>query len=225
MPIKRLWGILLPMHASAKVTIKGKTLGTPDFLLEIQGLGQDEEFWIMKISCSQTQADVLTRLQCYGNNAPHQTEVFIGDSIEDEKMTINSLATHPWVHPLIIMIKTWIHKPNREFSLNVTAHSNSPYYTCATICPLADSASIPITHLNSVLGDWKYEDADLDVMHNWTPSGPILDWELILESIYKAMLRDGYEWYCQWHNGLKRRADELLEPEIQGGSHTRPRRD
>ncbi|KAG1898804.1 uncharacterized protein F5891DRAFT_1190284 [Suillus fuscotomentosus] len=141
MPIKRSWPLIFPIHSSTKITVKGKTVGIPDLLLEIQGPAEDMPLWVLEVSSSETDEEVMSKMQLYAkryktvqvltnievhesmpydepNNLSEAALMTAQDVVEfdDWQEALGNPASgaiefslkHPWVHPLIIMIKTWI---------------------------------------------------------------------------------------------------------------------
>jgi hypothetical protein len=65
MPISALWGIFFSTHMSAQINTRSQKLGIPDLLLGMDGPGDNIDLWIVEVSFSQTEDDLMRKIRRY----------------------------------------------------------------------------------------------------------------------------------------------------------------
>ncbi|KAG1720307.1 uncharacterized protein EDB91DRAFT_1088878 [Suillus paluster] len=132
---------------STKIRVPNAKLGVPDLLLEVDGLGDNTALWILEVSFSQTDKDLMKRVQRFAKKfaAIQEAKGYIGVGNRDEgARCVDEEGVEGYVGQSSLW--AWLHHPNGEFSLNKM--NSSSYYVCTEICPTRDSTEI--AHLDSV---------------------------------------------------------------------------
>jgi hypothetical protein len=63
MPVHNHWNLFFSTHMSAQINTGSQTLGIPDLLLEMDGPGGSVALWIVEVSVSQMEDDLLSKIR------------------------------------------------------------------------------------------------------------------------------------------------------------------
>lgn len=65
-PLNAQWRFLFLVRTTTKIRVWGKTVGIPDLFLEFQDSNGDAKaFWIIEVTFTQTDEDVMTKIRGY----------------------------------------------------------------------------------------------------------------------------------------------------------------
>ncbi|KAG1804570.1 hypothetical protein EV424DRAFT_1351270 [Suillus variegatus] len=122
---------------------------------------------------------------------------------------IMSTVPHRWMDGLDIIIKTWLCHPDGHFHLSDTSglYGNSTQIApgpCTDITNLHAILEQGIVAIRNSIADYVEEECEhsqenLRALREWMPPTPIFDWDIIVDHVQKASLRDAHEWYKVWH--------------------------
>ncbi|KAG1806205.1 uncharacterized protein BJ212DRAFT_1485962 [Suillus subaureus] len=89
-PLNAQWRLLFLVQTTTKIKVWGKTVGIPDLFLEFQDTNGDvKAFWVIKVTFTQTNKDIMTKIQGYMKKCKDLVSVTI----------IDACKLHPYQKP------------------------------------------------------------------------------------------------------------------------------
>ncbi|KAG1790333.1 uncharacterized protein HD556DRAFT_1310729 [Suillus plorans] len=194
-----------------------------------------------EVSYSETQEDILSKLQDYIDSALHIDSSKIFDTLNKVELVVPfhkwihkynkpfprpvTVFRHNWVSTVTVTVTTWLRHPARQLDLD---DHNNEFYQCMLAAKDAaeessgDESNSDEFHIDKP--STAVEDPSLLACCTWVPPALLFNWEMVVPYLQRGLKQTGYNQYSSWYENLLKCKALEMENSSGGGSTKRSRK-